>query len=430
MSRLLDAVAIRKRFGGVRAVDGVDLHIDEGEILGLIGPNGAGKTTLFNCLSGVVPPSGGSLAYAGEVLIPPAEERVTARLRRLAQWQFPVCAVWWFAIAIAILCLRYEFAFGLELAFDREYADVELLIGLAVLAGVRAYAGFQLGRRRGWAWGMHFALACCDLLLVLICALSWQHLDPRWHPSILHPPEGGEGGGIPSAPLLLATLPVLSLNAILLLIFLPRRAVRTACGLFLRPDAIARRGIARTFQNIRLFTSLSALDNVVVGAHRRQRDGLRAFLELLFLRFPGRGRWWSRHRDRERALEQEARELLAFVGLEGREWDGAGTFSYGQQRRLEIARALAAEPALLLLDEPAAGMNDTETRELVALIRRIRDRGIAVLLIEHDMKLVMQLCDRIHVIDHGATLAVGTPNRVRRDPRVVEAYLGSGAADA
>ena len=183
--------------------------------------------------------------------------------------------------------------------------------------------------------------------------------------------------------------------------------------------AIVERGIARTFQNIRLFANLSVIENVMIGRHARTHAGIWGAM----LRTPAT-------RAEERAIEARARELLAFVGLTPRALERAGALPYGDQRRLEIARALATEPKLLALDEPAAGMNETETGALRALIEAIRARGISVLLIEHDVKLVMSLCDRVLVLDRGEPLAEGVPAAVQSDPRVVAAYLGNPVAEA
>lgn len=183
------------------------------------------------------------------------------------------------------------------------------------------------------------------------------------------------------------------------------------------PHEVAAAGIARTFQNIRLFGNMSALENVMVGRHVRTHAGIFGAI----LRGAGT-------RAEERAIHARAHALLDYVGLAARGNDLAHSLSYGDQRRLEIARALATDPTLLALDEPAAGMNATETATLRSLLERIRADGTTLLLIEHDMKLVMGLCDRIAVLDYGRKIAEGPPAAVRKNSAVIEAYLGGEIA--
>ncbi|MEB8339473.1 ABC transporter ATP-binding protein [Streptomyces endophyticus] len=248
---VLQASGVTMRFGGLTAVRDVDLHVDQGEIVGLIGPNGAGKTTFFNCLTGLYTPTEGQVSYQGKVL--PAQ----------------------------------------------------------------------------------------------------SHL-------------------------------------------------------------VTQAGVARTFQNIRLFANMTVLENVLVGRHTRTKEGLWSAL----LRGPG-------FKKAERGSEERAMELLDFIGLSHKRDHLARNLPYGEQRKLEIARALASEPGLLLLDEPTAGMNPQETRATEELVVAIRDKGIAVLVIEHDMRFIFNLCDRVAVLVQGEKLVEGTSEVVQGDERVIAAYLGT-----
>lgn len=183
----------------------------------------------------------------------------------------------------------------------------------------------------------------------------------------------------------------------------------------LEPFRIAESGIARTYQNINLFSNLTVLENAMIGRHIKSSSGLASAIFRT-----------SRQKEEEAAIQDKCMELLAFMGLEHKANLLAKNLSYGEQRCLEIARAMASEPQLLLLDEPAAGMNSTEKVELTEMIQKIQETGITILLVEHDMKLVMKITDRIAVLNFGKMIALDTPENVQNNPEVVAAYLGGG----
>jgi ABC-type branched-subunit amino acid transport system ATPase component len=330
-SPLLSVRGCRVRFGGLVALDGVDLEVGAGEIVAVIGPNGAGKSSLFNAITGLAPMQAGDIRLAGRPLVRPLS--------------------------------------GMQLLLA---AGLVLGAALAALVVPRANTLWQAAITDHQQPGQAFPWRAAGESAIATLARS-----PGW--TLWLPALSGAA---------LAGLACLSVW---------RAGRRTS-------DVVARAGIGRTFQNIRLFPSMTAREQVLIGMDHHLQRVERGHAHLT------------------------ADAILDRVGLLQIAEQPAGSLPYGIQRRLEIARALAGEPRLLLLDEPAAGMNPTESEALMALIRRIRADGVAILIIEHDMRVVMGISDRIVVLDHGRCIAAGPPEAIRRDPQVIAAYLGSEAA--
>lgn len=419
----LETRGVSVRFGGLTAVSAVDLIVERRQICSVIGPNGAGKTTLFNCLSGMVRPTAGTIMFAG------------GNVRRGWSWRVALAAFGVGLItAMVATCLTWNLN-GLWRAAIRRpanFSDRPFSYRAMGRAAANYFRGeLALERNSGGRWAVVTSDAS-DLLAHADTRTQADNLREAYETLSRSEPAGltveqrdGEWVLTSAQQRLKMSSRTAALARREMLIKIGRwranqrrLAMSASIGGFLvgvlgtlavwnrsrwTPEVAAAAGVARTFQNPRVFKRMTSLENVLVALEAgRQRP--------------------SRH-----LRLTEAHRLLNLVGLTALAQRAAGELAYGDARRLEIARALAQRPQLLLLDEPAAGMNATETSGLMHLVSQIRASGVTIALIEHDMNLVMGISDRVAVLDYGRKIAEGPPQVVRRDPAVVEAYLGPGA---